>query len=152
MLKRCCLNSNYLGPKLYIHIRALQDKGFSLLGQRTLNAVRIINTCSAWFSLLLIIIVMFILIVISNVWIICQHDCKCVCVYVRDSVSNSGISGCVLSAKIVLFVFHQLMISCVYAFFLSPHSLSWCSCRFCFYFVWLHSHPSKSFQKLKHYQ
>ena len=62
-------------------------------------------------------------------------------------LSNAGLSGskisillalscvwilgwCISSAKIVLCVCHESMISCVYAFLPSPHP-SWCSCWVC---------------------
>ena len=64
-------------------------------------------------------------------------------------LSNSGVSGCILSAKIVLGLFvtntviDDELCLCFLAFAPPPHLPSWCSCGVCVCLVWMRSHHSK---------
>ena len=80
---------------------------------------------------------------------VCVCVCVCVCVFVRACVHVS-VKGCVSSAKIMPFglsLVDDKLYLCFHALSSPPHPPQFLSCL-----VWMHSHPNKSFQKLKHCQ
>ena len=108
-----------------------------------------------WFPLMIITTGMFIIIFMWGLFV-SMTMCVCMCVCACMCGSNSGLSGCVSSAKIMIsFVCHQFMISCVYAFSPSPHHpthlLDVSSCHVFVLFQCVLT-PAFLFQKLKHCQ